>query len=239
MDALNQSAQKHVERTAMLNRQMSPKIVTESQKVFDIFQSGLIRSSARLSHDPTKLYFYVEHPADGWRVYLRTACFIHELTKPFNPDRFLVVKRTDGESWAPSWEPPKGQMEGKDMQNSNFSIYNLLRDNIRREVQEEAKITNIRDLQHTGLVLQSRESNYPENTFFQYHIFTGYAHPRQIAGAFDKFNWFIQHPAAFLRLRRENREKDGIAWFDPEETKLMGKWSPTIVKMYLDSFRRK
>uniref|UniRef100_A0A6C0JXB8 Nudix hydrolase domain-containing protein n=1 Tax=viral metagenome TaxID=1070528 RepID=A0A6C0JXB8_9ZZZZ len=212
---------------------MGPKIVTEAQKVLDVFQPGLIRSAARLSHDPSKLYFYVEHPTDKWRVYLRTVCFIHELTKPFNPTRFLVVKRTDGDTAAASWEPPKGQMEGKD--GVGNSIYSVLRDNIRREVQEEAKITNIRDLQHTGLVLQSRESNYPENTFFQYHIFTGYAHPRQIKDAFDKFKWFSEHPAAFSRLRRENREKDGISWFDSVETKIMGKWSPTMVKMYLDS----
>jgi 8-oxo-dGTP pyrophosphatase MutT (NUDIX family) len=215
---------------------MGPKIVTEAQKVFDVFQNGLIRSAARLSHDPSKLYFYVEHPTDGWRVYLRTACFIHELTKPFNPEAFLVVKRTEGDATGASWEPPKGQMEGKD--GHGKSIYSVLRDNIRREVQEEAKITSIRDLQHTGLVLQSRESNYPENTFFQYHIFTAYAHPRQIKDAFDKFKWFDEHPAAFSRLRRENREKDGLAWFNAEQTKIMGKWSPTMVKMYLDSFKR-
>jgi len=216
---------------------MSPKIVTDSQKVLDIFQSGLIKSSAKLPHDPSKLYFYVEHPTDGWRVYLRTVCFIHDLTKPFDPDRFLVVKRTDADAKGASWEPPKGQMEGKDKK-SESSIYSILRDNIRREVQEEAKIANIRNLQHTGLVLQSRESNYPDNTFFQYHIFTGYAHPRQIADAFNKFKWFAEHPASFSRLRSENREKDDIDWFDSVETKLMGKWSPTIVKMYLESYQK-
>ena len=237
MDVQNQSGQKHVERIVRLNSQMAPKIITDTQKVFDVFQPNLIRSSARLSHDPTKLYFYVEHPSEGWRVYLRTACFIHQLNKPFEPDRFIVVKRTGGDEGASSWEPPKGQMEGKDADNK--SIYSILRENIRREIAEEAKIFNIRDLQHTGLVLQSTESDYPENTYFQYHIFSGYAHPKQIAEAFDKFKWLTEHPAAFSRLRRENREKDGIAWFDNEETKIMGKWSPTMVKLYLNSFRER
>ena len=144
-----------------------------------------------------------------------------------------MVKRTGGEAEGASWEPPKGQMEGKD--GVTKSIYTALRDNIRREVAEEAKITNIRDLQHTGLVLQSTEPNYPENTFFQYHIFTGYAHPVQISRAFEKFKWFEEHPLAFERLKRENKEKDGIAWYDEIETKIMGKWSPTMVKMYLGS----
>ena len=164
---------------------MAPKIVTDAQKVFDVFQPNLIRSSAKLPHDPKKSYFYVEHPVESWRVYLRTACFIHQLNKPFEPDRFIVVKRTGGEENSSSWEPPKGQMEGKDADDK--SIYSILRENIRREVAEEAKIFNIRDLQHTGLVLQSTESDYPENTFFQYHIFSGYAHPKQITQAFDKF----------------------------------------------------
>ena len=212
---------------------MSPKIVTGAQKVLDVFQPGLIKSAATLMHDPRREYFYVEHPAEGWRVYLRTACFIHEANKPFSAQRFLVVKRTGGEADAASWEPPKGQMEGKD--GITKSIYTVLRDNIRREVAEEAKITNVRDLQHTGLVLQSTESNYPENTFFQYHIFTGYAHPIQINRAFEKFKWFEEHPLAFERLKRENKEKDGIAWYDETETKIMGKWSPTMIKMYLGS----
>jgi len=214
---------------------MSPKIVTGAQKVLDIFQPGLIKSVATLSHDPKRKYFYVEHPAEGWRVYLRTACFIHELNKAFIPERFIVVKRTGAEVDGSSWEPPKGQMEGKD--NNGKSIYTVLRENIRREVAEEAKIANIRDLQHTGLVLQSTEPNYPENTFFQYHIFTGYAHPLQINGAFEKFKWYTEHPLAFERLKRENREKDGIDWYG-EDTKIMGKWSPTMVKMYLGSLSK-
>jgi len=212
---------------------MSRKIVTESHKVFDIFQPGLIKSVATLSHDPNRQYYYIEHPVEGWRVYLRTVCFIHELNKPFDSKRFLVVKRTGGDDKEASWEPPKGQMEGKDA--TDKSVYNVLRDNIRREVAEEAKLYNIKNLQHTGLVLQSTESNYPENTYFQYHIFTGYANQKHIAEAFKKFKWYEEHPLAFDRLRRENREKDGITWFDENETKIMGKWSPTMVKMYLDS----
>ena len=81
---------------------MSPKIITGAQKVLDVFQPGLIKSAARMAHDPRREYFYVEHPVEGWRVYLRTACFIHEANKPFNPGRFLVVKRTDGAADAAS-----------------------------------------------------------------------------------------------------------------------------------------
>ena len=211
---------------------MAPRIVTDSQNVLDVFQPGLVYGSEQ---DKSKRYFYAEHPTDGWRVYLRTACFIHELNKPFEPNKFIVVKRTDGDSEKATWEPPKGQMEAKDSSIvGTKSIYQMLRENIRREVHEEAKISNIRELQHTGLVLQSTEPNYPPNTFFQYHIFSGYAHSRQIMVAFEKFIWIQKHPEEFAKQRRDYREKDDIAWFS-ENTKIMGKWSPTIVSMYLDN----
>ena len=78
----------------------------------DVFQPGLIRGSANLPFDPEKAYAYVEHPTEGWRVYLRTASFLYESSEPFQKDRFLVVKKTGAPFQAPTWEPPKGQMEG-------------------------------------------------------------------------------------------------------------------------------
>lgn len=216
---------------------MAPRIVTDTQQVLDVFQPGLRRGAERLPYDPTKRYFYVEHPTEGWRVYLRAACFIHELGPRFDPQRFIVVKRTGAAGETAAWEPPKGQMEGSD-DNPNKTLFELLRDNVRREVAEESKITMLRSIQHTGLVVQSVEPDFPPNTYFQYHIFSAYAHPRSLQLAFDEFEWIYQHPKAFARFRRDRREKDAIAWFDPVVTKLMGKWSPGIVAQYLASFRR-
>jgi 8-oxo-dGTP pyrophosphatase MutT (NUDIX family) len=211
---------------------MAP-IITDKEKIFDVFQPGLIRGSERLPYAPQKKYFYVEHPTEGWRVYLRSACFIHELYKPFRATRFLVVKRTDADPEKASWEPPKGQMEGKDGKDATKTVMALLRENIRREVAEEAKITFVRELSHTGLVIQSIEPDFPPNTHFQYHIFSGYAHPVQIVGAFDQFKWITEHPEEFRKLRADQREKDAISWYD-EDKKMMGRWSPTILKLYLD-----
>ncbi len=215
---------------------MAP-IITEKDKVFDVFQPGLIRGSERLPYSPGKQYFYVEHPTEGWRVYLRAGCFVHELFRPFRPTRFLVVKRTGGEASKASWEPPKGQMEGRDAgYDPKKSILALLKDNIRREVAEEAKITYIRELNHTGLVVQSIEPDFPPNTHFQYHIFSGYAHPTQILRAFEQFDWIAKNPEEFKKLRSDQREKDAIAWYDGDKTKMMGRWSPTITKLYLQQF---
>jgi 8-oxo-dGTP pyrophosphatase MutT (NUDIX family) len=204
-----------------------------SGEVLNVFQPGLIRGSARLAHAPHKRYFYVEHPTEGWRVFLRSCAFLHEAGARFDKGRFIVVKRTDGDASKKTWEPPKGQMEGKDAGRSTASIKKLLEENVRREVEEESKISKILSLQHTGLILQNKEPDYPENTFFQYHIFQGFVSPAQLQKAVDEFAWIKEHPEAFARFRSDKREKDDISWYNSEKTKLMGKWSPTIVPMYL------
>jgi len=236
--ARSQCGEKRVaEKESRFLERMAPSIVTDKDKIFDVFQPNLVRGSERLPYSPHKQYFYVEHPQEGWRVYLRAACFIHELYRPFRANKFLVVKRTGGDPEKGTWEPPKGQMEGRDAgHNSTKSVLSLLKDNIRREVAEESKITYIRELNHTGLILQSIEPDFPPNTYFQYHIFSGYAHPIQIANAFDTFNWMQEHPEEFKKLRYDQREKDAIGWYDGDNTKMMGRWSPTIVKQYLSHF---
>jgi len=143
----------------------------------DVFQRGLIRGSERLPFDPAKQYFYVEHPTEGWRVYLRSCCFVHD--KPDSSEnavdatRFVVVKRTGADPKSKAWEPPKGQMEGKDGLRKG-SIMQHLRENVKREVAEEARIESLQNLTHTGLWFEGRENDYPPNTFFQYHIFSAF-----------------------------------------------------------------
>ena len=229
MAALALCVEKPAERNGVPDRAMA------RADIFDVFQEGLIRGVENLPYAARKQYFYVQHPTEGWRVYLRAACFIHELYKPFVPSRFLIVKRTDGDPLKATWEPPKGQMEGRDARNQSKSVMQLLKDNIRREVDEESKISNVRELTHTGLALQSVEPDFPPNTYFQYHVFSGYAHPTQIRQAFNAFAWIDTHREEFKRLRSDQREKDAIDWYDGEK-KMMGKWSPTLVSMYLDYF---
>jgi ADP-ribose pyrophosphatase YjhB (NUDIX family) len=218
---------------------MAPKIQTED--VYDVFQPGLRRGAARLPFAPHKRYFYVEHPEEGWRVYLRSACFLHDGTRgePFRAEHFLVVKRAGAETGKASWEPPKGQMEGKDApRGERKSIMQLLRENIRREVAEEAKLERLKELWHTGLVLQSVEPDFPPDTYFQYHVFQAHVHPKELQRAEQEFEWYGEHPDDFGALRADEREKDAIAWSDEGSKKLMGKWSPALVRLYLGRFGR-
>jgi len=198
--------------------------------IFDVFQKGLVRGSARLPFDPEKAYAYVEHPKEGWRVYLRSCIFLHSIDEPFQKQHFLVVKRTGAHRASPAWEPPKGQMEGKELRRT---ILDSLTENILRETEEEAHITQVEHLRYTGLVLQSQETNYPSNHYFQYHIFQGFLTPQQIDQSFSTFEWMKEHKAAVKRWRRDRKEKDAVAWFSPQDTRVHPRWSPDIIALYL------
>jgi len=204
--------------------------------IFDIFQKGLIRGSEKRPFDPSKAYAYVEHPKEGWRVYLRSCVFLHSISRSFDPQHFLVVKRFGARPSSATWEPPKGQMEGKDM--GRKSVLELLKENVRRETEEESHITEIRNLKHAGLVFQSQETNYPPNHFFQYHIFQGFITPEQIKQSFDTFEWMKEHKSAVARWRRDRKEKDAVSWFDPKTTRVNPRWCPDIVVLYLRNVTR-
>lgn len=210
-------------------------MTTAPSGLLNVFEPDLKRGSARLDYAPDKKYFYVEHPIQGWRVYLRAAIFLHEEGKPFDSKQFLVVKRKDATASSKAWEPPKGQMEGKDGKPANLPLIQLMANNVLREAEEEAKIKNVHKLRYTGLVVQSHEPDYPENHYFQYHIFQAYVSSYEIQKAQDKLQWLREHPSSFNKLKAYEREKDDLTWFDPEQTKLMGRWSPSIVALYLQA----
>ena len=204
--------------------------------IFDVFQKGLIRGAEHLSYDPTKAYAYVEHPTEGWRVYLRGAAFLHE--DPLQLDRFMVFRNSKPKhSRKNIWEPPKGQMEGKDLlRRPNEPLLRLMTNSVLREVEEEAHVTNIKQTRYTGLVFQSQESSYPKNWFFQYHIFQMIITTETVDSVFDTFAWMKEHPKAVARWRRDRKETDRVAWFEPKDTPLNPRWCPTIVYAYLKTY---
>jgi 8-oxo-dGTP pyrophosphatase MutT (NUDIX family) len=213
-----------------------------NNSVINVFQPGLKRGSEvsawakKQGYGPNKKYFYVEHPIQKWRVFMRACCFIH-MKGERDPNKFIVVKSTGESASGKTWEPPKGQTEGKDgLKDPSKPLLKVLEENLRREIYEEAKIENVINMKHTGLVLQSQEDDYPDNTYFQYHIFQAFITQEEYESAQEKFKWYKAHPKAWNKLRKDNREKDEIGWFNPSSTKLYGRWSPSIVAMYLNTF---
>lgn len=201
-------------------------------QIFNIFQSNLIRGSLKKTRaNKTHWYAYVEHPTEKWRVYLRTAIFIHTDN---NPKKFIVVKETRKDCHDMVWEPPKGRVEKTDgILDENTSIINVLAKGVLREMKEESRIKHITKLTHTGLVFQSQEPHYPKNHFFQYHIFRAITTEQEINRVTEIYKWYSEHPKAFRRLAESRREKDDISWFQPGITKLSPWWTPNIVVLYL------
>ena len=199
--------------------------------IYDVFQQGLIRGAEHLPFDPEKAYAYVEHPTEGWRVYLRSCVFLHQQGESFNCRRFVVVKRTGSAKQDATWEPPKGQMEGKDI-HSGKAVKALLEENVRRETEEEAHITHIIGLRHTGLVFQGQERDFPRNWYFQYHIFTGRVNKAGLAKGVEWFEHMHANPKEFAALSRDKKEKDAIDWYSARRTPLNPRWCPQIAAIY-------
>lgn len=210
----------------------------------DVFQEGLLRGSEKMPYDPKKAYFYVETPSfresggkEGWRVFLRACCFMHEVPQEgecIDFKRFLVVKRRDGAANGKEWEPPKGQMEGKDgLAHPRTNLVKIMAENVKREVYEESRVKRLIGLEHTNLVYEGKENDYPPNTFFQYHIFRAQVTPSTWMKAAAELDKCRANPSTFKKMKRDMREKDALAWFSPSETRIMGRWSPKIVILYL------
>ncbi len=200
--------------------------------LYNVHQPGLIRGTEQQAFDSHKRYFFVESPTEGWRVYLRICCFIHEEGNP-DPTRFLVVKRTGARDSSAGWEAPKGRLEMTSKYATKGTVLEALTDGLFREVSEEAKIEKFETLRYTGLVFQSREQDYKPNEVFQYHLFRATVSHDTLQAAFEKFEWFQNHPAAFKRLRKDKREKSAIGWFNPHSTRLMERWAPSLTALYL------
>jgi hypothetical protein len=205
--------------------------MTSKTDVLDVFQPGLNRGSERLAFDPEKRYAYVEHAGEGWRVYLRSAAFIYILgkNKKYNPKKFVIVK-TVGVN---TWEMPKGQMEGKDI-NLRDSIMSLLYRNVKREIFEESGLKGIKDLKYTGLAFQGQEKTYNKDTYFHYHIFRGFVTEKQFEKAKKRFEWFSENKEHFDKLTRDKKEKDDIKLYE-EGVPIRGRWGPKIIDLYMAS----
>jgi hypothetical protein len=197
----------------------------------NVFQPGLRRGSARLAFDPEKRYAYVEHPKEEWRVYLRSAAFIYVLgpNRKYNPKKFIIVK-TVGVN---SWEMPKGQMEGKDI-NLRDSIISLLYRNVKREIFEESGLKGIKGLKYTGLALEGQEKSYNASTYFHYHIFRGFVTEKQFEKAKKRFDWLSENKEDFDKLTRDKKEKDDIKLYK-DGTPIRSGWGRKIIDLYMAS----
>jgi 8-oxo-dGTP pyrophosphatase MutT (NUDIX family) len=214
-----------------------PELEPQTQPVKNVFSPGLIRGANKFGFMPHKQYAYIEHPIEGWRVYLRSVAFLY-VEGETDPTKFIVVKKFGAGANGKTWEPPKGQMEGKDadIRSRRRPVIKILEENVRREIEEEAHIRSIKGLHHTGLIYQSAEDKYPANTYFQYHMFFGIVPRQEYEAAKAYFQEMKEHPEVIEGMAKDYLEKDAIDIYSVAKTKLFGRWSPGIVRMWLNTF---
>lgn len=191
----------------------------------DIFRKDFIRGISGTTSRPDKKSLFIKDPQQNIKIFLRIVVFIHN-----KPNSFLVVKTSWKKKDDFSWEPPKGGVEEKD--NTNPDLLEVLKNAVRRETFEEAKIKHLDNLTYTGFFLQGKEKEYDENTFFQYHIFKANVSDLFIELAKKNFDFFRKNKEIWDNLPKEYREKNAIGFFR-NNTKIVGRWSPILVDFYM------
>lgn len=199
--------------------------------MYNIFNDGLFSGISGTLKRPDKKCYFIEDRKEGWKVFIRVIVFIKD-KKVRDKNRFIVVKTSWRRGNDYAWEPPKGGVEEQDMTQQG-SIINIMENAVKREVIEEAKITELENLSYTGYYYQGKEEEYDDKTFFQYHIFTADISHKNFIKAYEEFDMYKENRELWNSLPREKREKNAIGWYR-ENTKLAGRWSPAVVDFYLN-----
>ncbi len=222
----------------------------EQQQQHNILQPGLLY--AWDAPDPRRHFkkiVYAQHPEEGWKVYLRVVVFVSvyedrrqsRLSEPGldpgedsseDPNTFIVVKsRKDAR---PKWEAPKGGVEPKDRRNRYESIVQTMAQAARREVAEEAKLDDLKNLYYMNQCIEGTEDNYGPNTYVQYHFFRAFVTQEQFDHAAA---YFAEMNAAdkWHTLPDCLAEKNDISYYY-RGIPLFGKWTDTIFSRYMNYY---
>lgn len=175
------------------------------------------------------------------RIFLRNILFIR------NPrtQAIVVVREWGAKSNRGAWEPPKGQMEWKEVAdagihpNQNISERSLkshMRKGVLREIQEEAKIlpSELLDLHLTPMSYTEVFPKAGKDAYFRYAFWE--ATLSDLEPAKKRMATLVGNPDWALILPADVCEKDAVAWWSPADPKthhwIRGKFSGEMVRMY-------
>ncbi len=206
-----------------------------AEQQHNILQPGLLYAwDAPDPRQHFKKIIYAKHPEEGWKVYLRVVVFVsvYQEGSEENPDTFIVVKSR--KDIRPKWEAPKGGVEPKDRRNRYESIVQTMAQAARREVAEEAKLDDLKNLYYMNQCIEGTEDNYGPNTYVQYHFFRAFVTQEQ----FDRAAaYFAEMNAAdkWHTLPDCLAEKNDISYYY-RGIPLFGKWTDTIFSRYMNYY---
>ncbi len=177
------------------------------------------------------------------RIFLRNIMFIKNAR---DPKQIVVVREWGAKSNREMWEPPKGQMEWKEVAaegvrpNEDISFSKLsefMREGVLREVMEEAKIMPD-EIRHLHLTAPYYRAPFPKagrDAFFHYAFWE--AELTDLRPAQKRMQQLVKNPDWAAMLPADVCEKNAVTWWSPADpsTKhwIRGAFSGEMVRMYV------
>lgn len=184
---------------------------------------------------------------DGTKTFLRNIAFLHA---PHNPNKIVLVHEWEYPMDS-EWEPPKGQMEWKELKAAGHrrgakvdaeALLKAMREGVCREVAEEAKIpaTAIRDLHVLPIAYTAPFPKAGKDALFRYQFWTGEVTAETVAAAQKKLEAIVGNPAVQARLAADKKEKDAVGFWEPKNRswgRIRGAFSGEMTRMYYEWLR--
>ena len=167
-----------------------------------------------------KKYLYVKDSLDGERTFLRNILFIYH---PDNCKKIAVVHEYDVKAMA-SYEPPKGQMEWKEVSGMTKDskiepkqLVKFMKEAVLREIGEEAKFlpSELKKLRPLPFSYEEKFEGAPlKSDKFRYQFWTACASDASMIKAQKRIKHMIEKPHHIELLPSDVREKDHVCWFE-------------------------
>ncbi len=203
-------------------------------------------------HFPSGKDYACIRDENGTKTFLRNIAFLHA---PRNPHKIVVVHEW-GYPMDHEWEPPKGQMEWKELKAAGHrrgakvdgaELWKAMRDGVRREILEEAKIP-ARALQNLHVLPVSYTAPFKEavgvagaGAQFRYQFWTAEVTAATVAAAQKELGRIVGNPAVQARLAADKKEKDAVGFWEPhghaDWGKIRGAFSGAMTRMYYEWLR--
>lgn len=196
-----------------------------------------------------KQYVYVKTPGEP-RVFLRNILFLQRSSAPA---QFAIVREWGAPRNEGAWEPPKGQMEWKELAESGVkpgsivtpkALAKYMREGVLREMTEEAKVfpDEIRNLRALPLAYEQewKDSGAPGKNQFRYQFWTATITDKTMLEAQKRMTTLVTHPDLHHMLLPDVKEKDAIVWWSAssDEKLLRGAFSKKMTRMFVEWYKK-
>lgn len=192
-----------------------------------------------------KEYLFVRQGkgAEKEPVFLRNIIFLRNTS---DPREIAIVREWGAEGNKHVWEPPKGQMEWKELRESGIrkgskitpeQLLPYMREGVLREMSEEAKVYP-NEITGLRMLPMSYTEEWPSSGLsgakFQYQFWTANLTQKHMLEAQARMRYLVEHPDLKEMLPADVCEKDAIAWWKPEDgwLKIRGAFSQKMTAAF-------